>query len=143
MVTNTAFDADGSIAEVVKSVTSPSGNSITNSFDINGDGVWDQVQTIATATVSGVKTETLTNRNGGNVLLDAKTTVTSADGKTITISRDSTGGGWFDQREVRVTNADASRTITLTDLNPDGTTIRSETNSPQHQWAHPHGFHRY
>ena len=127
VVTNTAFAADGSIAEVVKSVTSPSGNSVTTSFDVNGDGVWDKVQAIATTTVSGVKTETLTNRNGGNVLLDAKTTVTSADGKTITISRDSTGGGWFDQREVRVTNADASRSITITDLNPDGTAIRSET----------------
>ena len=128
VVTNTAFAADGSIAEVIKSVTSPSGNSITTSFDVNGDGVWDQVQTIATSTDgAGVKTETLTNRNGGNVLLDAKTTITSADGKTITILRDATGGGYTSQSEVRTTYGDLHRTIVITDLNADGSTIRSKS----------------
>lgn len=129
VVTNTAFAADGSIAEVVKSVTSPTGNSITTSFDWNGDGVWDHVQAIATTTVSGVKTEVLINRNGGNLLLDSKQTITSTDGKTITISYDSTGGGWFNQREVRVTNPDGSRAITITDLNPDG---RAATGKARH-----------
>jgi hypothetical protein len=95
VVVNTAFAADGSIAEVVKSVTSPSGNSVTTSFDVNGDGVWDRVQTILTSTVSGVKTEVLANRNCGNVLFDARTTVTSADGKTIAITANG-DGEWKD-----------------------------------------------
>jgi A nuclease family of the HNH/ENDO VII superfamily with conserved AHH len=38
VVTNTAYAADGSIAEVVRSVTSPTGNSVVTSFEVNGDG---------------------------------------------------------------------------------------------------------
>ncbi len=47
-------------------------------------------------------------------------TTTSADGKTITITRDANGDGLTDQSETRVTAADGSNTVTVSDLNPDG-----------------------
>jgi hypothetical protein len=94
------------------------------------DGVWDKVQTIATSTDgAGITTETLTNRSGGTVLLDTKTTITSADGKTITILRDATGGGYISQSEVRTTFADLHRTIVVTDLNADTDTDRTDTST--------------
>ena len=50
-------------------------------------------------------------------------TTTSADGKQVTILRDSKGGGWTDQKETRATTADDSRVVTITNLNQDGTKI--------------------
>jgi hypothetical protein len=46
-------------------------------------------------------------------------TTTTADGKSITINRDSTGGGWFDQIKTRLHNPDNSRTLVLTVNNAD------------------------
>jgi hypothetical protein len=48
--TNTAIAADGSIASVTKTVTTATGGSVTTSFDNNGDGVYDRVQTKLTST---------------------------------------------------------------------------------------------
>ncbi|MFN0191444.1 MAG: hypothetical protein ACKVP5_05635 [Aestuariivirga sp.] len=52
VVTSTGYEADGSKVFVYKSETTPTGNSITNSYDDNGDGTWDRVQTIVTNTAS-------------------------------------------------------------------------------------------
>jgi trimeric autotransporter adhesin len=46
-------------------------------------------------------------------------TSTAICGKSITINRDSTGGGWFDQIETRLQNPDNSRTSVLTFNNAD------------------------
>ena len=67
VVINTAFGLDGAIAHISKSVTSTTGLSITNSFDNNGDGVWDQLQTVITTVNAGTRTETVTNSNGGGI----------------------------------------------------------------------------
>ena len=64
---------------------------------------------------------------GGDVLLSAVQTISSADGKLITISHDSTGGGWFDQTEVRTIFADKRSTIVVTDLNANGAEIHQTT----------------
>jgi Ca2+-binding RTX toxin-like protein len=124
IVTNTAYAADGSIANVTKSVTSADGKIITITYDNNGDGIIDKSQSInTTVDGAGTKNETLTNRNGGGVLINTIQTITSMDGKSVTINRDSTGGGWFDQQEVRTTFADGHRTLVITDKNADGTEI--------------------
>jgi hypothetical protein len=107
------FGASGELAYVFTSVTSASGNSVTNSYDDNGDGVIDRVQTILTSTSNGVKTEVLTNKDGGGILENQTTTTTetTAQGKLITISRDSQGGGWIDQREDRIIYNDGRRSV--------------------------------
>lgn len=56
-------------------------------------------------------------------------TMTSADGATVTIERESTGGGWFDQVETWTTQTDDSKTIVVTELSDDGSVIRSITES--------------
>ncbi len=128
----TGYGADGAISFVITSVTTADGSSITNSYDTNGDGVVDQVQSIITVSnPDGSESRTVTNKVGSDfatgILTSETKTTTSADGNTITIERDSTGGGWYDQTEVRTTHADDSMTIVTTDIGPDGSVIRSST----------------
>jgi hypothetical protein len=89
VVVSQCYDAQGALAHVIKSVTSPSGNAITNSYDDTGDGVYDRVQTIAKSTDgAGIKTELLSNFQGSDVatgiLENRQQTVTSADGRAAT-----------------------------------------------------------
>jgi hypothetical protein len=97
------------------SATSTNGRDIINTYDYNGDGVVDQIKT--TGPTNGTRTEMVINRQGADlatsVLLDRTETVTSANGAQVTIKRDTTGGGWFDEREVQTTNADGSQTQTI------------------------------
>jgi Ca2+-binding RTX toxin-like protein len=132
VVTQTGYGADGGVAFRIVTTTSPSGNAVLRRYDDNGDGVVDRVQRIDKVTNGdGSKTETVVNRVGADpntaILVDRVVTGTSADGKVITINRDSTGGGWFDQREVWTTNADGSRMEVLSELAQDGTVIQSRS----------------
>jgi hypothetical protein len=111
-----AYDAAGSLVYAMTSVSNATGTNIANSYDDNCDGVIDRLQSIVTSTTAlGVKTELLINKQGNAtataVTTSRQETVTSADGKTISINRDGTGGGWWDQRESRVTNTDSSRVV--------------------------------
>lgn len=118
----------GTLAFAMTTIATADGSSITNRYDDDGDGVVDRIQTaVTTVDGTGIETETLTNWAGSDVatavLANRRVTTTSADGNTITIERDSTGGGWFDQIETRITLADGSRTIEIEDLTEDGTVI--------------------
>jgi hypothetical protein len=100
-----AYDAVGTLAYAITSVTSADGLSISNSYDDNGDSVTDRLQTVMTVVNGdGSRTETLVNKLGNSaataVLANRTVTTTSADGKSVTIQRDTTGGGWFDQRRT-------------------------------------------
>ncbi len=129
-VTNTAMNGDGSVAFVTKSETAANGSLRTITYDDDGDGVIDRRQTITKTTDAfGVSTEVWTDFNGGNIKLSSVQTITSADAKTITINRDSIGGGWYDQTETRITATDGSRIITITDKNPDGSEIKQVSTS--------------
>ncbi len=126
--TATGLSADGSIASVDTTTTSPDGSSITHTYDTNGDGVVDHIQVITTATDAlGTVTETITNSNGGHVLLDSIQTITSSDGKQVTVNRDTTGGGWVNEREQRATGVDGHRSVVVTALNADGHEITSSS----------------
>jgi hypothetical protein len=132
VVTSTGYAADGSIAFTVKSVTNPAVTAITNSYDDNGDGVVDRIQQITTVTLgTGARVETLVNKAGADaataITVNRTVTTVSADGKVVTVERDSHGGGWFDQREVRTTHADGSRTTLISDLAHSGGVIRSSS----------------
>ena len=132
VLTQTGYDKDGGVAFRVVSVTNPSGTASLRFYDDNGDGVTDRVQRIDRVTNGdGSKTETVVNRIGADwtvgILTSRTVTTTSADGKVITIQRDSVGGGWFDQREVWTTNADGSRTEVLQELAQNGAVIHGRT----------------
>ncbi|KZK97222.1 Bifunctional hemolysin/adenylate cyclase precursor [Pseudovibrio sp. Ad5] len=130
----TAYESDGSKAYEIHSVTDADGLVLTNRYDDNGDGVTNRIQSIVTVVGSdGSRTQTESNFAGSDiasaVLRSRIQTTTSADGNTLTIERDMTGGGWFDQREVRATQSDGSQVITISALAKDGSVItsRSET----------------
>ncbi|WFE88607.1 DUF4214 domain-containing protein [Roseibium porphyridii] len=129
---STAYAADGSKAYEIQSATSADGSSITNRYDDDGDGVTDRIQTIVTvqnADNSETETEeTLAGSDAATAVLKSRTVTTvSADGLTETIERDTMGGGWFNQREVRTEQADGSLTIVISDLAENGTMIKSRS----------------
>jgi hypothetical protein len=102
------------------------GLSKTISTDADGDGVIDLIQTdVTVVNAGGGRTQTLTNQNGGGIVLDLTVTAASADGHNITIQRDFDGDGAFEQVEVRATAADGEYTVSVTDLNPDGSLRQS------------------
>jgi Ca2+-binding RTX toxin-like protein len=128
--TQTAIDSDGDIAFRIVSVALVDGSQTTNSYDDNGDGQFDRTQRITIAVDGNTRTETTVNKLGSlydsGVLADrtVETTVTGTAGRVVlTIHRDTVGGGWFNQREVRVTELDGSRTVDIQVLNRDGVVI--------------------
>jgi len=128
-----ALNANGSLANETASTTSADGLSRVVKFDQDGNGIFDQTQTIVNAVDgSGNRSNTIANFDVTGALHDRTVTTTSANGLTVTIARDTDGNGLDDQTEQRVTNANGSRTITLTDRNPDGS-ARSATVSTTSQ----------
>ncbi len=85
-------------------------------FDTNGD--YGRTETRVNKLVTSAAMAVLANRT---------VTTTAVDGKSVTIQRDTTGGGWFDQVETRVQAADNSRTHTTTTYARDGVTIIART----------------
>ena len=132
VVVSTGYGAGGAVVFVIRSVTSPTRASVTNSYNTNGDGVTDRIQTITTVVNgNGSSTETLINKGGAvaatAVLLDRTVITTSADNKVVTIDRDTTGGGWTDQREVHTMLAGGNRTVVISELAQNGAVIRSSS----------------
>lgn len=123
-IKNVAATADGQVVEIITATISADGNSRTTLFDVNGDGVTDRTQTaLRVVNGDGSVTETLQDYDGsGTILTRTQVTLTSADRKTITVSRDTDGSGVHDQVEVRATAVDGSLTVTTTNLNADGST---------------------
>ena len=131
-VVTRAYDASGNLAYGMTSVTSANGLAISTSYDDNGDGIVDRLQSITTVlNGSTSRTETLVNSLGNTqataILQNRTVTTTSTDGKSVSIQRDSNGGGWFDQIETRIQNADQSRSNTISNYAKDGTTLLSQS----------------
>src|SRR5712691_656666 len=129
-IDNTARNPNGIIANETVGTTSADGRTRTLSFDWNGDGIVDQLQTdVRVDNPDGGRTETLIDRTGAGVLVDSTVTTTSADGKTVTIQRDFDGDGLSDESEIRTTHADGSKAIAIANLNPDGSPVSRATTS--------------
>ncbi|MGJ5031524.1 beta strand repeat-containing protein, partial [Bradyrhizobium sp. HKCCYLS2038] len=116
------FNTDGSLAYEIVTTTSADGRTVTINKDSTGDGVVDSIQTsITIVNADGSRTKTLTNFDGtGSHVLDRTVTTTSADLRTVTIQRDATGSGIVDQIEVDARDAAGNLTVTITNLDPDG-----------------------
>lgn len=128
-IVNRAVDRDGQLVSETTRITSANGLNVTSRFDDDGDGVVDRVLTDVTViNANGSRTQTETMRDGGGILTWSKTTQTSADGKTITIDRDERGGGYPTEREARVTAANNSLTITISQLAQNGSVISQVSN---------------
>ena len=108
-----------------KSVTTISADGLTKTvqLDVNGSGTFAQTDTTVTA-VDGSKTETLTFLNPSTGALVRKDVLTtSADGRTVSLQRDTNGDGIFDHFETSVVNTDGSTTDTIWDTNSSGTLL--------------------
>ncbi|MFT4080223.1 DUF4214 domain-containing protein [Rhodomicrobium sp.] len=129
-IDNKLLAADGSVASETIQLTSGDGKSRTLSFDDDGDGVIDRTQSdVNVSNANGSITETLSDKTAAGVLVDQTVTNTSADGKTIAITRDINGDGLSDQSETRVKNADGSSSVTISNLDPDGSLKNKTTSS--------------
>lgn len=122
-----ALNPDGSLASETITRTSADGKSRTLTFDDDGDGVIDRIQTIVRSTeASGAIKETVSNYQGAGLptayLLDRTVTTTTSDasGKTVSVDRDIDGDGLVDQNEAQVTSASGALTDTITNYNPNG-----------------------
>lgn len=123
-IDNKAFGASGNLAEETIRKASADGKTITLSRDANGDGIVDSIENDVTVTnADGSTTLTISNFDaGGGHLVSRSVTTTSADRKVVTTNRDSTGSGTFNQVEIDSTDAAGALAVTITDLNPDGST---------------------
>lgn len=123
----TDLTATGAKADQMTSTTSYDGLTTTTGWDINGDGVIDRSQTdTRTANADGSTTQTIQDFNVSQtssagvvstispVLLEKRTAVVSADGKTRTATVDINGDGVVDETAITVTNIDGSVTTTVT-----------------------------
>ncbi len=133
-IANKAFNPDGSLASETITLTSADGKTRTLSFDVDGDGVIDRIQTDVFSTgANGAIVETLSNYSGASLasayLVDrVVTTTTSIAGvKTVSIDRDADADGVIDQNETQVTSASGVSTVTITNYNPNGTIASQAT----------------
>jgi Ca2+-binding RTX toxin-like protein len=123
-VVNRAHDKNGRLVSETSRTTSANGLSVSSQFDDNGDGVFDRELsniTVVHANGSRIISESMTD--GGGILLWAKTTDTSADGKTTVIERDETGGGYTTERETRSIAADNSLSVTVSQVAQNGAIV--------------------
>lgn len=133
-IDNKALNPDGSLSNETITVTNADGKTRVLSFDDNGDGVIDRIQTdVFSTTGDGAVSEIVSNYQGGSLatayLADRTVTTTSstAGGKTVSIDRDTDGDGAFDEIETQVTNASGALTVTIIEYNPNGSVVGQVT----------------
>ena len=130
--TQKMFDTSNAVTGTIVTTTSADGNSNTTQFDDDGDGLFERsvtdVTTVAAAVtpgVAGVITEAITEKSKDGRMTSRTTRVTSADRKTLTVTRDLDGNRVRDESDVIVIAPNGSQTITTTQYQPNGTTIDS------------------
>ncbi|MEP0520984.1 MAG: hypothetical protein ABJO09_14150 [Hyphomicrobiales bacterium] len=125
-VTETIDDYDGSGTILTRrqvTDTSTDGLTVTVSRDVDGSGVYDQIETRVTG-ADGSLTLTVTDLNDDGSTDSSETAVTSADGLSKTLTVDSTGDGVVNATRTTITTVavDGTRTETKTDYAGDGVT---------------------
>ncbi|ESZ55612.1 calcium-binding protein [Mesorhizobium sp. L103C120A0] len=99
-----------------KVVTSASADGLTKTVqsDSTGSGVFDLTSTETTVIAGdGTRTKTVAETSSGGTLIDKEQTVTSADGRTRTVSHDRDGSGTYETRDVTaITNGAGGASVT-------------------------------
>ena len=107
-------NADNSLRDQSITTVSATGLSATIVTDVNGDGTSDRtLPDVVTLNADGSRTQTITERNANGSLRAQVITKTSADGRTVNITRDVNGDGSLDQTESVVAGSDGMVTRTL------------------------------
>lgn len=122
------FAVDGTLQKKVSITSSSDGLSKTTSTDSNGDGIYDLIVSETTVvgsaggpTGDGSRTKTVERRGNDGTLITRETTLTAADGRTKTVSRDLDGNGVFETRDESTISVDANGVVTTTVATYSGT----------------------
>nr|WP_234894952.1 adhesin [Sinorhizobium meliloti] len=123
----TVLRQDGTSKTLEKSVTEISADelSVTQKWDVNGDGSFDRSRTdVTTLNATGSTIRTVSELTGATLNRKAETT-TNANGLSITKRWDLDGNGTYDQSSTDVTtlNGNGSVTRTITSRKADGSLI--------------------
>ncbi|MER9494157.1 hypothetical protein NKI86_20270 [Mesorhizobium sp. M0320] len=95
------FSVNGTLLRKVATTSSADGLTKTIQSDSTGSGTYDLTSTEATVIAGdGTRTKTVTDTSSGGTLIDKEQTVTSADGRTRTVSHDLDGNGTYETRDV-------------------------------------------
>jgi Ca2+-binding RTX toxin-like protein len=104
--------------------TSADGLLTTTQWDLDGNGSIDRTRTDRIVNnLDGSRTETIIDTNSDSTLFQEGILTTSADGRTRTLQKDTTGQGYFDLREVTTVNPDGSTTTTTTNFAASGEVV--------------------
>ncbi|WP_051909764.1 FG-GAP-like repeat-containing protein [Neorhizobium galegae] len=95
--------SNGNLASRTVKTVSFDGRTSTLHWDFDGDGAFDQTRVlVATKNADGSSNQVATNYTASNTVMRKETIVTSADGRTQTITRDDDGDGDVDHTETVV-----------------------------------------
>lgn len=105
---------NGTLLRKVATTASADGLTKTVQSDSTGSGVYDLVSTETTVVAGdGTRTKTVAETSSGGTLIDKEQTVTSADGRTRTVSHDLDGNGTYETRDVAaITNGANGAAVT-------------------------------
>ncbi|MGJ7531365.1 DUF4214 domain-containing protein [Variovorax sp. GB1P17] len=122
--TITSKSGNGTLLSQTVTTTSADKKTITTTVDANGDGAVGQTKTIL-VNADGSTTTTVSTLAPNGSLVKRTLTTASASGLSTTSKTDSNGDGTYDlvTTDTIVTNADGSRTETVTDTSANGTLI--------------------
>ncbi|TIP29034.1 MAG: hypothetical protein E5X67_08675 [Mesorhizobium sp.] len=124
VTTTSSYSSTNALIGRSVGTTSDDGLAKTASTDLDGDGLFDLISSDVTVVGAGgslTETNQLKSRDGS--LLGSSTTNTSADRKTISISKDADGDGHTDSVKAIVVDGAGVTTTTESLFNPDGSLI--------------------
>ncbi|MER8577678.1 hypothetical protein NKG95_02885 [Mesorhizobium sp. M1423] len=91
----------GTLLRKIATTALANGLSKTVQVDSTGSGLYDLTSTETTAVAGdGTRTKTVAETSSGGTLIEKEQTVTSADGRTRTVSHDQDGNGTYETRDV-------------------------------------------
>ncbi|MER8628409.1 hypothetical protein NKH55_01335 [Mesorhizobium opportunistum] len=103
------FSVNGTLLRKIATTSSVDGLTKTIQSDSTGSGTYDLTTTETTVVAGdGTRTKTVTETSSGGTLIDKEQTVTSADGRTRTVSHDRDGNGVYETRDVTALTSGAN-----------------------------------
>jgi len=119
-VTNTG--AGGALMSKVVTTTSADGRTTTVQKDMDGNGTFEESQTLSTTTLAdGSTAEVVSTYSSTGTLKDRVTVQTTGDKRTVTTTLDANGDGTVDRTESNTGLVDGSSTSIVTDWAVSGT----------------------
>src|SRR5262249_18421207 len=119
--TVTNRNGNGSLHDVSIVTTSASGLSVTAQSDVDGNRTVHATSTDgAVLNANGGRTRTVQTRSANGALTSSTATTTSADGNSVSFTRDQNGDSVIDRLGSTVVNPNGTTVATVADYNANG-----------------------